>query len=60
MKRFIEGADCEQATLGLDQLDDYVDEDNPVRVIDAIVDALKLAKLDFYVVPDATGRLGYS
>jgi hypothetical protein len=45
MKLFIEGADREQATLFPDQLDDYVNKDNPVHVIDAFVDALNLASL---------------
>jgi hypothetical protein len=58
MKRFIGGADREQATLFPDQLDDYVNKDNPVRVIDAFVDALNLAELGFDVVPEATGRPG--
>ena len=34
MKRFVEGASRQQLTLFLDQLDDYIAEDNPVRVID--------------------------
>ena len=59
MKRFIEGADREQATLFPVRLDEYVKEDNPVRVIDAFVDALNLAELGFDVVPEATGRPGY-
>ena len=59
MKRFIEGADCDQATLFPVRFDDYVKEDNPVRVIDAFVDALNLAELGFDVVPEATGRPGY-
>jgi transposase len=59
MKRFIARADREQATLFPDRLDDYVDEDNPVRVIDAFVDALNLAELGFDVLPEATGRPGY-
>src|SRR3954463_3960470 len=41
-------------------LDDWIDEDNPVRVIDAFVDALALADLGFDgVVPEATGRPSY-
>ena len=42
MKRFIEGDDRTQSTLFPAVLDDYIDEDNPVRVIDAFVDALCL------------------
>jgi hypothetical protein len=41
-------------------LDDYVSEDNPVRVVDVFVDELDLAVLGFDgVVPAATGRAGY-
>ena len=42
MKLFIEGADRDQATLFPERLDDYVSDDNPVRAIDAFVDALDL------------------
>jgi transposase len=57
MKRFIEGADRGQSTLLPECLDDWVDESNPVRVIDAFVDALDLASLGFDgVEPAATGR----
>ena len=40
MKRFIEGEDRSQSTLLPDHLDDYVGEDNPVRVVDVFVDEL--------------------
>ena len=43
MKRFIEGADRAQSTLLPECLDDFIDESNPVRVIEAFVDALNLA-----------------
>lgn len=59
MKRFIEGADRNQATLFPERLDDYVNDDNPVRAIDAFIDALDLRALGFDVVPEATGRPGY-
>lgn len=60
MKRFIEGADRTQAALFPERLDDYVEDDNPVRAIDAFVDMLDLAALGFSgVVPEATGRPGY-
>ena len=60
MKRFVEGADRDQATLFPECLEDWVDEDNPVRAIDAFVDALDLAGLGFVsVVPKATGRPSY-
>ena len=60
MKRFIEGEDRSQSTLFPEHLDDYVGEDNPVRVVDVFVDALELGGLGFErVVPQATGRPGY-
>jgi transposase len=60
MKRFVAGADRGQSTLLPECLDDFIDESNPVRVIDAFVDALDLAELGFDgVVPEATGRPSY-
>ena len=60
MKRYIEGVDRGQATLFPEHLEDWVDEDNPVRVIDAFVDALDLGELEFgRAAPEATGRPGY-
>ena len=60
MKRFIEGADRGQSTLLPECLDDWVDESNPVRAVDAFVDALDLAELGFDdAEPAATGRPGY-
>ena len=56
MKRFIEGAERSQWTLLPESLDDWVGEDNPVRAIDAFVDALDLAELGFKAEPAATGR----
>jgi transposase len=56
MKRFIEGADRDQWTLLPESLDDWISEDNPVRAIDAFVDALDLAELGFKVQPAETGR----
>jgi transposase len=60
MKRFIEGADRGQSTLLPECLEDWVDESNPVRAVDAFVDALDLAELGFKdVEPAGTGRPGY-
>jgi hypothetical protein len=53
MKRFVEGEDRLQAALLPHCLDDYVTEDNPVRVIEAFIDELDLAILGFEsVVPE--------
>lgn len=47
MKRFVQGVDRTQSILFPAQLEDYVAEDNPVRVIDAFVEAIDLAALGF-------------
>jgi transposase len=60
MKRFIEGQDRSQVTLLPECLDDYLGEDNPVRVVDVFVDELSLEELGFEgVQPAATGRPSY-
>ena len=60
MKRFVEGEDRRQGVLLPEFLDDWVSEENPVRVIDVFVDELDLAALGFEgVVPEATGRPAY-
>src|SRR5918997_457806 len=60
MTRFIEGKDRRQTLLLPECLDDYVTQDNPVRVIDAFIDELDLAALGFTrPQPAATGRPGY-
>jgi transposase len=54
------GADRGQSTLLPECLDDFIDESNPVRVIDAFIDALDLTELGFDgVEPAATGRPAY-
>ena len=59
MKRFIEGEDRRQAVLLPEYLDDYVPEENPVRVIDAFVEELDLGALGFAaVIPEATETPG--
>jgi transposase len=60
MKGFVAGAERAQASLLPECLEDWVDESNPVRVIDAFVDALDLADLGFDgVEPEVTGRPSY-
>jgi transposase len=60
MKRFVEGMDRGQITLFPDCLEDWICEDNPVRVIDVFVDGLDLAELRFGgVEPEVTGRPSY-
>ncbi|MFQ5567942.1 MAG: IS1182 family transposase [Paracoccaceae bacterium] len=60
MKRFIEGVDRGQSTLLPECLEDWVNEDNPARVIDVFVEELDLGGLGFdRAEPEATGRPGY-
>jgi transposase len=60
MRRFVEGTDRGQSTLFPECLEDWIGEDNPVRVIDVFVEELDLAELGFDgVAPEATGRPSY-
>ena len=56
MTGFIEGESRTQATLFPEQLDDYIAECNPVRVIDVFVDELDLGSLRFKTAAEDTGR----
>src|SRR6201984_319181 len=60
MRRFVEGVDRGQRTLFPECLEDWIDEGNPVRAIDAFVEKLELSGLGFDgVAPEATGRPSY-
>ena len=60
MRRFVEGEDRSQQALLPANLEDYIDEENPARVVDAFIDELDLAELGFEgVQPKATGRTAY-
>jgi transposase len=60
MKRFVEGLERGQSTLFPETLEDFVAEDNAVRVIEAFVEGLDLGELGFVGVdPKATGRPAY-
>ena len=60
MKRFVEGLDRSQSTLFPETLEDFVAEDNAVRVIEVFVEGLDLGGLGFSRVdPKATGRPSY-
>lgn len=52
MKRSIEGQDRQQSTLFPGQLDEWIEADNPARVVDVFVDELDLSLLGF---KDAAG-----
>jgi len=60
MGRYIDGQDRTQSVLFPERLDDWIDEDNPVRAVDVFVDALDLARLGFErAEPAETGRPAY-
>jgi len=60
MSGFIDEADRNQGTLLPERVEEYVSDENPVRVIDAFVGELDLAKLGFEgMEPKPTGRPGY-
>jgi len=60
MSRFIEGEHRQQSTLFPERIEDYISEENPVRVIDVFVDELNLFELGFSSAePKATGRPAY-
>jgi transposase len=60
MKRFVEGVDRTQVSLLPECVEDYVAEDNPVRVIEAFVEQLDLGAMGFEGIdPEATGRPAY-
>ena len=60
MKRFIEGESRQQVTLLPECLDDYIGEDNPVRIVDAFIEELNLLSLGFKGAdPALTGRPAY-
>ncbi len=60
MSRFVEGQDRNQVTLLPECLDDYIAEDNTVRLIDAFIAELNLVALGFEgATPAVTGRPSY-
>jgi transposase len=60
MSEHIDGVHRKQTILFPDTLDEYVDQGNPVRFIDAFIDSLNLEKLCFkHSIPCETGRPSY-
>lgn len=60
MTRFVEGEERSQAVLFPERLEDWISEENPVRVVDVFVDELDLKALGFErATAAATGRPGY-
>jgi transposase len=59
MKRFVEGMDRSQSTLFPECLDDLIDENSPVRAIDAFVEAAISVVSGLRGRPAETGRPAY-
>ncbi|MBC7489414.1 MAG: transposase [Glaciimonas sp.] len=60
MKRFVQGPNRTQSVLLSEPIEDYVCEDNPVKVVDVFVDSLDLGSLGFHIAQSAwTERRSY-
>jgi hypothetical protein len=58
---YIRGMNRDQVLLFPDIVDEYIAQNNPVRFIDAYVESLDLAGLEFtHAVPQETGRPAYA
>ena len=58
--QYINGTDRSQTELLPDSIEDYVNEDNSVRAIDAFINNLNMAELGFEkAVPNDMGRPSY-
>ena len=58
---FINGLDRSQTELLPDSIEEYVDKNNPVRVIDAFINSLDMSELGFErSIPGETGRPPYN
>ena len=60
MSDFIEGECRTQTTLLPDRLDDYIAEENAVRVVDVFIEGIDLSLMGFKTVPALTGRPAYN
>jgi len=59
MSGFIEGKNRKQTTLFPESIDDYVEQDNSVRIVDVFIDQLDISGLGFKSEAADTGRPGY-
>ena len=58
---YIQGVSRKQAVLFPDTVDDYIEEDDPARLMDLFIDRLDLQKMGFVrSEPKSEGRPGYS
>ncbi len=59
--RYIEEINRKSKIVLPEYIDDYITEDNPVRIIDAFVESLNLVELGFAnAIPENKGRPGYN
>ena len=58
--KYIEGVNRFQIVMLPDILDDYITENNPVRVIDIFIDSLDLREMDVGAHDNETGRPPYN
>lgn len=59
--RYIQGTDRNQTTLLPEVIDDYIQDSNPVRFIDAYINSLDLKNLGFtHAETKETGRKPYN
>jgi len=59
MSEFIVGESRSQATMFPERLDDYIAEDNAIRVVDVFIDGINLSDMGFKTTPAVTGRPAY-
>lgn len=58
--KYVQGQDRHQISIFPECIEDYIDENSPVRVIDAFVESLDLLQLGFLrATPKETGRPSY-
>jgi transposase len=58
--RYIEGINRKSKIAFPEYIDDYITEDNPVRIIEAFVESLNMIELGFTnAIPKDKGRPGY-
>ena len=60
MTSFIVGESRHQATLLPERRDDYISEENPIRIIDVFIEELDLGYLGFKTIPEIRGRPAYA
>lgn len=61
MNEYVKGLDRNQTALIPKTLEEYIDQDNPIRFIDAFIDSLNIEELGFkHSTPTQVGRRSYN